>query len=178
MAHADAFLESGAPFDMFFLGYSPKIDTSYGLLADLIAPDKYMNGSVAMYDDDAYQCVYRLHDWLCTQAYVISRDAMAAWRNLTYVPRVTAPIDVLLATRFDNDRFFTVRPQVAFQRYHGPTTNVTAGDGAASSAWTGSAEQTWKFVPGVVYSLYGAPRRAPGGVGMPLRAHRRPPPWG
>eukprot|EP00966_Prymnesium_polylepis_P130947 3028620-Prymnesium_polylepis.1 len=66
MAHANAFIASGSPYDMFFLGYSPEVNLSHKTMApfqDLAA----MQGSVEVYDGDRYQCVYRLRRWLCTQ---------------------------------------------------------------------------------------------------------------
>ena len=79
-----------------------------------------MLGSVQPYDGGGVgdKCIYRLHLWLCTQCYIISRPAMARWRDLRYIVGVTLPIDFLLSTYYDNDSFFTVRPMVGFQRHH------------------------------------------------------------
>ena len=63
-----------------------------------------MQGAVSVYDSNKYECVYRVHNWLCTQSYIISRNAMQKWRNLTYTPGVTLPIDYLLSTQYDEVR--------------------------------------------------------------------------
>lgn len=62
-----------------------------------------MLGSVGAYHGSSLglECIYRLHLWLCTQSYIISRAAMEKWRGLTYTPHVTVPIDFLLATYCD-----------------------------------------------------------------------------
>jgi len=148
LAAADGLVASGVPFDMTFLGYTPQQNISEGVLMSELEPRRFMLGSIAPFDGGAFECVYRLHDWLCTQAYIISRAAMARWKGLTYTPGVTPPIDVYLSTRFDHGGFFAVRPAVGFQRYHTPAAGVTGAEE------TGSANEVWKFIPGVFYSIY------------------------
>lgn len=173
--HADTFVAAGRSYDMLFLGYSPQQNITDGVLKSQVDPAKYMLGSVATYDDDAFQCIYRLHDWLCTQSYIISPETMERWKNLTYTPNVTPPIDLYLSSEFDNDGFFAVRPASGFQRFHPPAPGETGAEE------TGSANEVWKFVPGVYYSLYGAPPPCDGmswnpGRSGSLRVRLRPSP--
>ena len=99
LAAADGLVASGEPYDMTLLGYTPQQNISEGVLMSELEPRRFMLGSVAPFDSGAFECVYRLHDWLCTQAYIISHAAMARWKGLTYTPGVTPPIDVYLSTR-------------------------------------------------------------------------------
>ena len=118
-----------------------------GILQPFLDPS-YMLGTVDTYDDNKYQCVYRLHNWLCTQAYIISRATMEKWENMTYTEGKTPPIDSFLANHYDTDGFFTLRTPIAFQRYH------TGVKGQTGTELTGSPMETFKMIPGVVYGLY------------------------
>jgi len=147
MANANAFVASGTPYDMFFLGYGIDFATHDGLLKPLIN-SSLITTSAAEYDNNKFQCVYRLHGWLCTQSYIISRAAMERWKDIKYINGKTEPIDVYLSHTQDRDRFFAVSPMMGFQRFHKPPPGEIAG------GETGSPMETWKFVPGVVYSIY------------------------
>ena len=114
----------------------------------LANPDD-MLGSVGLYDsDDRHKCIYRLHKWLCTQSYIVSKSAMEIYAQLVYQVNVTPPVDAYLANHHDRGRFFTVRPLIGFQRHH------VGIKGQADRGETGSWMETFKMVPGIVYTYY------------------------
>lgn len=113
-AHADDFLSRGDyAYDMLFLGWGLSflnISTEVPAAAGNTVEDIIPAGYTYVAPIDHYRCVYRIHHWLDTTAYVISRDAMARYGALSYTPGL--PIDVMLQALHDRDRFFTIRPQV------------------------------------------------------------------
>jgi len=149
MAHANNFIAQNDTYDMFFLGYTPQVNFSgpLGILQPFVDPTD-MLGSVAVYDDNKDMCVYRLHKWLCTQSYIISAPTMERWKDMTYVNGVTPPFDSFLSNHYDTDNFFTIRTPIAFQRYH------QGVKGQSGTGETGSPMETFKMIPGVVYSIY------------------------
>jgi len=165
---ANAFLAGGTPYDLYMLGWTPQMNFTRGLIMPFV-DSGYMDGAVTQPVGvrESEQCVYNVHNWLCTQSYIISREAMERWRSWTYQPGVTQPIDVLMSaqdlppgqtwpdTRVGGDtpsqygdRQFMGRPAIGFQRYHTPVPNQKGTE------QTGSVTETFKQMPGVVYSLY------------------------
>jgi len=137
-AHADDFLSRGDyDYDMLFLGWglsflniSTEVSTPAGSSATV---EDIAAGYTYVAPIDHYRCVYRIHHWLDTTAYVISRDAMQRYGALSYTPGL--PIDVMLQALHDRDRFFTIRPQIAYQRYHGPPPGQTAATTGGTGDW-------------------------------------------
>lgn len=112
MEHANSFLESGAEYDMFFLGYTPAIERMGGGFMSAFNNPREMRGEVSVYKNSEQQCVYQLRRWLCTQSYVISNKAMARWQHLKYDPVSRVPIDAFLSSApgYANSSYFALRP--------------------------------------------------------------------
>lgn len=111
--HAETFLASQTPYDMLFMGF----DLGWGPTIEASTDASNHNMTTWTAPVPNYNCTYTLHNWRSTHAYIISNDAMRAWRNMT-TSVGDQPIDFILPGEYDTHRFFTVRPKVAFQRFH------------------------------------------------------------
>ena len=145
MAHADNFLASGEPYDMLFLSYSTEHQSKEHFLRPLKDP-QYMLTKWEPYAQNSYDCVYVLHRWLTTGAYVISRPTMERWSNLTYVANQTLPIDAYLANHVRarearvNDPTIVGRRRQGACNHSGVTETGSMGrkEGLGGGGWGGA----------------------------------------
>jgi GR25 family glycosyltransferase involved in LPS biosynthesis len=98
-ARAEAFVGSGLPYDMLYLGWNRVMGI----------------GQVQVSEIEGADCAFQLQGgWASTHAYVISKVAM---RRLSSIEFEGVALDMHLQGLKDTT-FSTIRPMSAFQRYH------------------------------------------------------------
>jgi len=141
-SHINYFLgHNTSSYDMLFLGWG---DSFLNLTNDGVSA-----GYTSVTPIKGYKCIWTIHHWLDTTAYVISRSMMERNKNLTYINGL--PIDVELQALEDRNRYFTVRPTVAFQRYHPPPPG--ANESSSADGGTGDAAELYLSIPALVHDF-------------------------
>jgi len=126
MKHSEAFLAArGSDFDILLLGWESNLFTGGHL-----KPSQRTKLAKT-----ASQCIYEVHCWFETHAYIISQPMMRKYSTLVY--NGTA-IDALLEASYDRDRFYVVRPKLAFQSLH---SSQAVSQSAQAAQTDGKAEQ-------------------------------------
>ena len=139
LPRVETFLRSGSPYDIVLLGWGGQPSVGRG----------------------PHPCVYNISGWVDLHAYIISPEAAKRWQGLDWaelreqqrldgdrdpVPGRRAgdndgAIDTALMRHHDRGRFYTVRPMVAFQRFHNSTPKTQLD--AARQFWYTAAEYFW-----------------------------------
>ena len=134
-ARAEAFLQSGRPYDMLFAGFD--LGWGHSLRESILPNASVVTTATPLTSSAACQCAYVLTNWRSTHAYIISRAAMREWQSMTTVVG-EEPIDFHLPNLY-NDRhgFIALRPKIAFQRFHG--TSIPWDGATLSIPWDGAA---------------------------------------
>ena len=132
--HANAFVASGQEFDMLMLGWGSSVVhpieqgiVTFGALDIPAEGEGNQPEYITTTKKPSVACIYRIHHWLLTHNYIISRTAMLKYNETVFFNNNT-PVDVALSGGRDRNLFFAVRPAFAFQVMH---TKRAASLGAA-----------------------------------------------
>ena len=108
MTSAERFLAATPTYDILLLGWNADYFTGGHI-------DRWGNWTTV--NRTTFDCVFNVHIWFETHAYIVSHSRMSAWKNLTYDGVGGVPIDDYLSS-LDRNLTYVVKPKAIFQGLH------------------------------------------------------------